>query len=193
MRRMRSKYIWPLLVILAVFTQNIVGQEFKDLTFRQRLFFGGDFWIQFGDITDILISPVLGYRVTERLSSGAGIKYEYYRNKFPVDFRTHIWGGRAFSSYTLIKNLNDIIPLGIGFSVVAHAEYEGLNLETRYFRLDAPDNATGRFWLHSLLIGGGVGIPTGERSGASILVLWNVNPNASRLYSNPVIRFGFTF
>jgi hypothetical protein len=189
---MRRKWLLLALLLLTLSSRWSSGQEFKDLTFRERLFFGGDFWISFGDVTDILLSPIAGYRITERLSAGLGVTYEYYSNRFPVKYKTHIYGGRGLASYALIKNLNNVIPIGVGISILAHGEYESLNLERQYFDVDHPDSQ-GRFWMNNILVGGGIGIPTGERSSATIYILWNLNENASALYTNPIVRFGFNF
>lgn len=186
------RYILLILIMISVSSRHTIqGQAFEDLSTRERFFFGGNFWLTVGDITDIEISPLVGFRATERLSTGAGVKYEYYSSKFPVKFNTHIYGGRAFLNYSLIKDLNNVIPIGLRVSLFPHIEYEALSLERRFF--DATFNDVGRYWLHSPLVGGGVGVPIGDRSGFSILILFNLNPAANNYYTNPIVRFGFNF
>jgi hypothetical protein len=47
----------------------------------QRLFFGGNFGLTFGDFTFINVSPQVGYRVTEKFSLGTQINFIYQSNK----------------------------------------------------------------------------------------------------------------
>ena len=57
---------------------------------RDKLFFGGDFAMQFGSITDIEIGSLLAYCVLLRLPLAPGINYEYYRDKtFRLVIETH--------------------------------------------------------------------------------------------------------
>ena len=162
---------------------------------RDRLFFGGNFGLTFGNTTSIIVSPLGGYRITPRLSSGLGIRYEYFRSDYPgyVSYDTHIWGGSVFSRYMFIRNLSEAIGIGgLNSGLFLHAEYEMLSLESKYYDLTNP-SAEGRFSLHSVLVGGGLFQPIGQRSGLLITVLWNMNETYNSIYANPVIRFGFNF
>src|SRR5688572_28342608 len=85
---------------------------------RERLFTGGGIIFDIGSttvgnppipvsITRIGASPILGCRVTEKLSSGIGVRYIYYREKirgYPA-YNTNIYGGNVFSQYTIWKSL----------------------------------------------------------------------------------------
>jgi len=171
---------------------------------RDRLFFGGSFGLMIGTYTDIEISPHVGYYITPRWAAGIGITYEYYNNRdhiFIVDpitgwiigterLETHIWGGRLFTNYVIVNNINDWIPLGFNFRIFAHVEYEALSYEKRFFEY----NATGRELHHSILVGGGLRFPTGKRSSINLTVLWNLNSKLNDVYQGgPVIRLGYNF
>ncbi len=175
-----------------IYAQNKKTEE--KLSLKDRIFFGGNIGLQIGTITQIEIAPLVGYRITPRLSAGLGIKYEYYKeNTYFANFETHIYGGRLFSNYLFIKDLNNVIPLGFNGGIFVQGEYEALNLETRIFDVLNEHPGQDRFWLHSVLVGGGLRIPAGERASINLTILYNLNESANTPYSNPIIRFGVYF
>ncbi|MCK4631282.1 MAG: hypothetical protein KAT40_07550, partial [Bacteroidales bacterium] len=79
---------------------------------------------------------------------------------------------------------------GFHGGLFAHAEYEALSLERQYFDLSGTE---GRFWLKSVLVGGGISQPLSDRASANIMLLWNLNETANTLYNSPILRFGINF
>jgi len=168
-------------------------------SFRDRLFFGGSFGLMIGSYTDIELSPHVGYYITPRWAAGISIPYEYYNNKYHfIDrttgrterFETHIWGGRLFTNYVVVNNVDDWIPLGFNFRIFAHTEYEVLSYEKKFWGY----LESGRELQHSILVGGGLRFPTGKRSSMNLTILWNLNPDLNDFYQGmPVIRFSFNF
>ncbi len=63
----------------------------------------------FGTITDIQVSPVVGYWVLPRVAVAAGPKYRYYKD---IDTTTSIYGGKAYVQLVVIQDLNSFIPFG---------------------------------------------------------------------------------
>lgn len=185
-----------IILALACLILPVSGARWEEPpSLRDRLFFGGNFGLSFGSTTTIIVSPLAGYYLTPRLAGGTGILYEYYKSNYPgyVPYDTHIYGGSVFSRYMIIRNLGEAVGIGgLGTGVFLQAEYEMLNLESQYFDL-SHTNPSGRFNLHSILLGGGIYQPIGQRSGFMITVLWNLNESYNSIYSNPVIRLGFTF
>jgi len=182
------------LLIFQMMPNSAAGWE-DPPSFRDRIFFGGNFGLTFGNTTSIIVAPLAGYRITPRLAGGLGIRYEYYKSNYPgfVPYDTHIYGGSVFGRYMIIKNISEAVGLG-GFNsgIFLQTEYEILSLESEYFDLSNP-SASGRFNLHSVLVGGGIYQPIGRRSGVMISVLWNLNESYNSIYANPIIRFGFNF
>jgi hypothetical protein len=160
---------------------------------KERIFFGGNIALQFGTITFIEVSPLAGIRLTPRFSPGISLIYNYYKENMFTTFDTHIFGGSVFSRYTLMQNMNKFIPLGINASIIAHGEYEALNLESRYFDVLGTQGNQDRFWQHNVYVGGGLGFHAGKNSMFTIFILWNLNETENSLYSNPVVRVGFVF
>jgi len=177
-------------VVLMFFSVTVAnGQEEAK---QRKIFFGGNFGLMFGTVTDIEVSPLAGYRVTPRLSAGVGLTYEYYREKYVNNstYATSIYGGRLFASYMVIKDLKEAIGLPTNGGIMGHVEYEALNIDANYYYYDE----TGRVWLSNVYVGGGFKQPIGVNSAFYILVLWNLNQSTKYSpFDNPVIRVGFYF
>lgn len=145
---------------------------------KERIFFGGGFGLQFGTVTQVEVSPIIGYRLTKRLQAGIGITYSYYNDKrFTPAFDFSTYGGSVFSRFFILDN------------IFAHAEIEALNTEVFNIYLE-----TDRRWIDNYYIGGGFYQRFGPRSGVAITILYNLNyQNGITPSSNPVIRIGFNF
>ena len=188
------------ILILCVVALPATAQE--NFSLRDRLFFGGNFGLMAGTYTDIEISPHVGYFITSRWAAGVGITYEYYNNKYHWEFydplsgffyeryETHIWGGRLFSTYVLVNNVNEWIPLGLNFRIFAHVEDEIMSYEKSFFEYKKP----GRKLQNSVLVGGGLRFPSGRRSSMNLTILWNLNSNMYDIYGGRMIlRIGYNF
>jgi hypothetical protein len=139
--------------------------------FWERVYFGGNLGLQFGNFTVIDISPIIGYKLTEKFSLGGGPSYIYLKDK-NYNYSTSIYGGNIFGRYFLYKDL------------FAHTEYEVQNGDWA---------GTGRrFNLTNIWVGGGYRQPVGELGSFMILALWNINESIYSYYNNPVITAGFS-
>lgn len=168
------------------------GNERQKVPFSQRLVFGGDIGLSFGSITYIKVAPVIGYRVTDRLTTGLGpiYIYEKYKN---YDLQTSTYGGKVVVSFTLIKGSGGSGIMGLG-NIVAHAENEVVNVEPLYYNPYLVYYFFGnRIWIDNLLLGGGLTQSLGGSFGISVFILWDVTKNEYSPYSNPIIKFGFYF
>jgi hypothetical protein len=142
--------------------------------FLDKVFVGGNLGFQFGTVTFAEVSPLIGYRITEKISAGIGATYQYYRYKDPTyQLETNVYGGRVFGRYFFTDYL------------FAHAEYEYLNLEAYDFY------PTRRVDVESLLVGGGYFQRIGSsNSGVFVMLLYNLTESAYTPYSNPILRIG---
>jgi len=161
---------------------------------RGKFFLMPEFGLFIGSVTSVEGGLSLGYHVTHRLSAGVGGRYEYYMDSrdYPgyTPYSTHIAGYRLFSRFTLIEDLGEWLPLGAGVGIVAHGEYEGLNLESQYFDVAGQYPGQDRFWNHAFLAGGGITQGSGGRTAFNLLVLWDTGGSGSSLYPSPVMRVG---
>ena len=155
---------------------------------RQRLFFGGSIGLQFGTVTNIEVSPLIGIWVLPRLAFAGGPSFQYYDDPYG---NTTIYGGRAIFQLDVIQNLNNLIPLGLHMGIFATGEYAALSLEKSFFTTN-PDSS-GRIYDGTFLLGGGISQPTGKRSRMNLSFLWTVTRNDYGIYDNPEIRIEFYF
>jgi len=176
-----------LILFINLLNQNIKAQD-EDFYYKGKFFISPDFGLLFGTTTMIEVSPAVGYYISDRFSVAAGFIYEYYKqsNQFLPNFQTEIYGPRVYSRFTLIKNLSNLLPVQSNLEIMAHTEYESLSLENEYFG----SGNSGRFWYHTILIGGGISQRSSYRTKFNALVLWDVDTSTHSPNSNPVIRIG---
>jgi len=141
--------------------------------FLKRFYFGGSLGAQFGNNTFAMASPLIGYKITNRLSIGTRITYEYIRVKYAnLNYQNHVVGASLFTRFFVYKDL------------FAHVEYEILNGDW---------NDTGRRTnIPALFVGGGYLFRFGNNAGFGLSILFNVLPSSYLPYTNPVINGGFT-
>jgi len=164
------------------------GRREEPPPLRERIFVGGSFGLQFGSYTSIEINPVVGIWLLPRLAVAAGPGYEYMKYQ---NVSTSIYSARGYLQFALLRDIDKFIPLGIHSSIVFHAEDELLNLDADYWGSIARNED--RFFVNSVLIGGGISQQLGRKGSFNILVLWVITDSGYDLYNNPEIRIGFTF
>ncbi len=154
----------------------------QKLSLKDRLFFGGGVTANFGNVTVLGASPIVGYKFNNKLSAGVGVEYLYYREKWNrVLYETSIYGGNVFSRYRISDRL------------FAHAEYGFINWEIPVFDPIKYIYTTERRNVPHLYLGGGFIQPIGERSSFVIMALYDAlyNPLQSANPSPFIFRAGF--
>jgi len=181
--------------IIGVFFAMSVNAQYgvaeKQSVWHENFRFGGGLGLRFGTVTQIDLSPRITYLATERLNVGVGGTYLYYHNK-AYFYKTSIYGFGAVTNFTLIKDLNSIIPFGKGTALLLHAEANYLNLDPD-MDFGAIPPRTDRFWIWQPMIGGGLKVPAGKRSYLLVLVLYNLNDLPYSPYANPTINVHIMF
>ncbi len=137
-----------------------------------RIFTGGNIGAQFGTITFFEVSPLVGYKFTDKIAGGVGVTYQYYHyNDKLYNFETSVYGGRIFGRYMFNSYL------------FGYAEYEYLNLEAFDFQARRVD-------VESILGGGGYMQPIGAHASLVAMILYNFTESVYTPYTNPIIRVG---
>lgn len=159
--------------------QNKRGYDnnLKGIPFKERIVTGGGLGLSFGSTQDFIsVSPMVGYRVTERLLTGTGVTFRYTRYKYyrPALALTD-WGFNPFLRYTIFKN------------IFLQTEYEYLNYE-----FPTTPEESRRKEFNSFLAGGGFIQPIGDRAAFYITALYNFSykeplPNEYSPYYSPLI------
>lgn len=158
---------------------NHSNEELKNMTFGQRLYYGGGLGATFGTITSVQVSPRIGYRIMHRWSAGVGVHYQYYKdNRFP-SFDTHIYGGNLHTRVYIWDN------------IYAQSEFEVLSLETQDYLGYGAEYSITRRNIPALFIGAGYFMPIGQRSGIGITFLYDLLQDIYSPYpQNFVFRIG---
>jgi hypothetical protein len=161
--------------------------------FKERLFFGGNLGLMFGTITDLQISPVVGYWLLPRLAVAIGPTYRYFRSTdyYNLVNKTSIYGAKSYAQFVLIQDMSSFIPMGAHTGVFLHIEDELLSLKANFWK--APLNPRGRFYVNTVLLGGGISQQIGKRSSMDFMVLWPLNESDYNIYNKPEIRVSFIF
>jgi hypothetical protein len=111
-----------------------------------------------GSYTRIGVYPLVGYKITPKLSAGVKVAYEYIRdNRYPETYQTSNYGGSIFSRYRIIP------------PIYVHVEYAQINYELY--------NALGesaREWIPFLLVGGGYSQRLSPNTWLNLQVLFDV-------------------
>jgi len=176
-----------LLVILSVSVQDIDAQRKKSDTppLKERLFYGtGIGGLQFGTITDIDISPVVGLWLLPRLNIAVGPKYEYYKYRSQV---ANFYGGRIYTEFVVLQDLDNLVPIGVHLGFFLHAEDEFFQLDNTEDRANWESD-----FINTPMLGFGISQPLGQKSSMNFSVLWPLK-NYYNLYSEPEFRVSFTF
>ena len=154
-------------------TSSSSGESFSD-----RIYWGGGVSLAFWNYTRIRVEPLVGYRITPKLSAGVKLAYEYLRyDQFGRTITSHSYGGSLFARYRFIPQ------------AYAHAEYGGANYES----VDALGNES-RVGYPFLLLGGGFVQRTGSRTSLFFELLYDVLQDDASPYDNggPFLTIGLT-
>jgi len=140
----------------------------------QKIYFGGDFVFTIGSYTSIGIWPLVGYKVTPKLSLGLQPGYEYikYENYYGSDYETSNYGARLFTRYRVIP------------AAYAHVEFAGINYKLRFRDTPTSPVYEERTWVPFLFVGAGLSQRIGGSTYAYVQVLYDVLQDENSPYSN---------
>jgi hypothetical protein len=149
----------------------------------ERVTLGGNFGLSLGNYTYVNLSPLVGYRFTNKFTAGGGFTYIYSRVRYPgyAPFSNSIYGGRVNMQYAIIPRFAPIV------------EYEALNVA--YLRDTDVGLVEARRWIGNPMVGATVLFPIGRKSNFGLTGLYNLNYTTNQAYSpypSPwIIRAGF--
>lgn len=175
------KFLVSFCLIISICTgqSDTIPSSFKkpknDKPFIDRLFWGGNVGAWIGNPTFVDLSPLVGYKVTDKFHLGLGVIYNYYSYRYNnYKYAVHFYGGRALGRYFVFDN------------VYLQAGYDLINRDNPYsVRPDA------RLWIENILVGGGLRYPVSDNIFCAASALWNLNDTPLSPYPNPIIQIGF--
>jgi hypothetical protein len=169
----------------------VIQHEKKKGIDPQRLYFGGNFGLSFGDFTFINISPIVGYRITNMFSAGAVVNFIYQSSKYysgPNQTTTNNYGYAGLGVFGRFQPLRFLL-----LSVQPETNYIWGTIKVTDPNGNYDYKQPGQF-VPSLLIGGGVAIPTGGRGSMIAMLQYDVIQNDLSPYGkNLFFSFGFNF
>lgn len=174
----QTRILSMILLCLVTFITNAQQTEEKSKQpFRDKLFTGGSVGLTFGNYTNVMISPIIGARLNEKVYAGLGIEYQYTKDKrYDPALTYNQYGGRLFAQYNIVTNL------------FAHGEIAGYSME-RYTTLLKKE----RDFVPFIYFGGGYRQMISERSFFTVQVLFDVLQHKYSPYKawEPIFSVGF--
>lgn len=153
-------------------TLNIGLKVVVLIVFAERLYFGGGGGFNGGsNYLNLSVAPLVGYRITDRWSSGVRLTYQYVKIG---DVRYNNFGGGPFAVYNFTEN------------IFGYTEYE-------YLKITSP-NLEGSLDFSSWFVGVGYTEYLSDLVGFNATVLYNVlyNDGVNSPYGSPLsYRIGF--
>jgi hypothetical protein len=178
-----------LICLVALMSHSIVAQETDTIPQQQenpqekeeqkakktnktplikKLYFGGGVGISFGNYTRIAVYPMVGYKITPKLSAGIELGYEWISDKrYNETYTTSNYGGSLFARYRIIPAL------------FFHAEYATYNYELYYL-----DASSERLWVPFLFLGAGFSKRIAPGTTAYAMVKFDVLQNKNSPYKD---------
>jgi hypothetical protein len=147
-----------------------------------KWYFGGGFGLSMGtDVTAISASPLVGYKITDQLSGGLSMTYQYVKYK-AYDESFSYYGVGPFTRFQITDRY------------FTHFEYEYLSFEYPTGLTPDGDLETTREGYSSIWLGAGYRESIGRNAGFFLLALYNVLYDEADLntpYASPLsIRAG---
>jgi hypothetical protein len=141
----------------------------------ERLYYGGNIGFNFSQIGYFAdVSPLIGYKINEKLSAGVYITYQHYDFTTPYgEFKNDIYGAGLFARYMITPN------------IFAHVQGGVLNGEW----IDQQ-----RFDIYPLYVGAGYRNRIGSRASFYAMLLYDLNHSIYSPSDTPwYYTFGFGF
>lgn len=142
-----------------------------------KMYFGGYVNASIGSYTAIGVEPLVGYKLTQKLSVGGKLSYEYISDKrYNEDYSASNYGFSLFSRIRVTQRL------------YAHAEYSAMN-----YKLFNETGGSDRDWVPFLFLGGGLSQPISKNTWVTAEVLFDVLQNENSPYKSwePFFSVGF--
>ena len=157
---MKIKYfilLFTLLLSTVAFGQMGTRTIDENSDWKDRLYFGGGFGLSGGSGYGMIsLSPIVGYMISNRLSGGVGVTYQYYKSG---DISDNRYGGQLFLRMNVIKQ------------IFLYGSYEFMNYGT-YNLITGAEGP--RQTVSRLPLGAGISQPIGNRSSINFLAAYDV-------------------
>ncbi len=153
---------------------------------KSKLFFGGNFALNFGNITIVNVSPQVGYRFSRLFAAGAGINGQYSSFRRPrVDGSTY---SRENYGVAGLNIFGRVYPID---QILLQVQPEMNYTWGKFKQFNVGEQKLEGKFVPSVLLGAGGVIPTG-RGAFLAMVQYDILQNARTPYGNRVFyNFGY--
>jgi hypothetical protein len=181
------------IISLLVLSHSLLAQNDSDSSYQEkekkfdpnRLVFGGIIGASFGNFTFVQVAPQVGYMFNQYLTAGGGINFIFSSQKFAN-------GDKYEYGFAGLNVFARAFP--VRFLVVSAQPEINYSWGKYRFAGGAPDQKMDGMFVPSLLLGGGLVIPTGGRGGMMLTMQYDVIQNERSPYgSSAFVNVGFTF
>ena len=181
-----------LVSVLFSFAQEEEGEEKKKGFQKDRLFVGGNFGLTFGNYTLINVSPQIGYRFNRYFAAGTGLNFQY------VSLKREDYNGDAYykssQGVTGLNIFGRVYPIQY-FMLQVQPEMNYIFGKEKYFQTsyqNEQEYTLNAEIVPSLLLGGGLVLPSGGRGAFIASLFYDVLQRDSSPYGNrPIINFTY--
>lgn len=139
--------------------------------FRDRLYYGGNLGLSFGDVTYVGLAPYMGVSFSPKVSGGIGIYYTHREDdRYDPNLSTNDWGSSLFARYRPAPQF------------FLQAEYSWTDFE--YLLIDG---STAREDYSGVLVGGGFVQEMGGHAAFIVSAMYDINWSEDELtpYDSP--------
>ena len=152
------------------------SKSWRDAEWLDRITYGGNFQLWFGNPTFVFLSPTIGFIPADNLNVGIGAIYNYTSIRTSYGkFSQSIFGGHSYMRYIIAESFFPQVQ----FDMLRQPDW------------GSPD-ANDRIWVPYLLAGGGFRQSIGENAAIMTSIMYNLTPHPYSIYPNRVIiQFGF--
>jgi hypothetical protein len=174
-----------ILILLAMGSQaqdTIVAKSSKVLPTEpikvSKFYWGGYLNLTFGSYTAIGVEPLIAYKITPKLSTGAIVSYEFIKdNRYSgYTYKESNYGASIFTRFRLIPQ------------IYLHAEFSEMKYNTHQ-----TNGYQTSYWVPFLLLGGGFSQQISENSWFNTQILFDVIQNEHSPYGSGVPFFSVGF
>jgi hypothetical protein len=148
-----------LVVLVAIVTVALPSNSEAQLPASSPVYVGGNVGFGFGTVDWVELSPLVGYRASDRFSLGVSGLYRWRDDgRYPGGLSTTDYGASVFGRYWLA-------PWAFGHLEVEYLSYEYALADLTTVRTDEINT----------FVGGGVAQPVGRNVALHLTVLYNLN------------------
>jgi hypothetical protein len=159
---------------------------------KNKLFFGGNFGLSFGNYTMINVTPQVGYRFNKTFAAGTGLSFQY--TSYKTRYENSAYDYKETYGVAGLNIFGRLYPIDFAF-LQLQPEFNYVWGNLKFYDGVTPEQTLDSKFVPSILAGAGAGIPAGR--GAFIvmaqydLLQQDRNPYGNRVFFSFGYNTGF--